>query len=305
MPKVDSNLAMIIPTKNRPHDLRFLLDSISAQDMWPAQIIIVDAGQISCENILKDFEFFDIFYKKTIPSLTMQRNQGIGLLKENIDVVAFLDDDIILCLGAVKTAVNALRGLPDTCGVCCNNLSHKRPKASILEKIFLVASDDVGVVMKSGFQSKICSLDKDYYVRWLIGGATFWKRSVFNDNRFDEWYYGYGHCEDLDFSYKLGKSYKLLALKEAAFTHNIKDIILEHEYYLGRMQVANRVYFVRKYREFSIFLSYWSFTGLLLKNIFVGVVCFKPKYLSRAAGVFSGILVSFFRHDRIKEGIKS
>lgn len=306
MPQTDQRLAVIIPTKNRPKDIQFLLKSISEQEVWPDQIIIVDGGVESLESIIAGFKCFDISYvKERPPSLPTQRNIGLGYLKDNIQVAAFFDDDISLCSDMICTAMKFLSTSGNNlAGVSCNNISHPRKSVSFFERFFFIGSNKVGIVLSSGFQSKICSLDKDYNVEWLLGGATFWRRDIFKKYKFDEWYYGYAHCEDVDFSYGLSGDYRLVALGKAKFIHNTKSIDLKNDYSLGKMQVVNRVYFVKKHNELSLFLCYWACAGLLLKNVFLGVFGLKSRYLIRALGVAAGALTSFFTLKRIKEEIK-
>lgn len=306
MSKTYPGLAVIVPTGDRPADLENLLNSISSQDAAPGQIIIVDSGNTPLGGIIEKFSFSEISYIRIKPpSLTAQRNIGLSLLNKDADVVAFFDDDIILCEGAIKHVMDYWAGLPhDAGGIACNNISHPRPKASFMEKFFLVGGDVPGEILASGFQTKLCSLDKDREVRWLIGGATFWKRSVFREYKFDEWYCGYAHCEDLDFSYAVSKKYKLFALEKARFLHRTRPIRKEREYCMGKMQAVNRVYFVKKHKEFSLALCYWSCAGLFLKNLFLGIFCLKPGYLFRGFGVLAGISASFMRNEQIKNNIK-
>ena len=133
------------------------------------------------------------------------------MLKDEITLVAFFDDDVELCPDTIKIVIEFYsKNTDNIAGVACNNISHPRNKVSFMEKFFLVGSDKVGIILPSGFQSKLCSLDRDYQVHWLMGGATFWKRNIFDSYKFDEWFYGYAHYEDVDFSYQLTKKYKFI-----------------------------------------------------------------------------------------------
>jgi glycosyltransferase involved in cell wall biosynthesis len=302
----DRDLTVIIPTKDRPDDIRALLSSIEAQDILPGRIIIVDSGSADLSGPIKEYSGLSIQHlKHPVSSLPEQRNAGLAVLGPEAEIVAFFDDDIILKEGAIRNAVKKLRGNKKIAGVCLNNISHPRGRVSLLEKIFLVGSDRVGVLLRSGFQSKICSLDADERTEWLLGGATFWRRRIFAGYRFDEWFYGYAHCEDVDFSYSLSKSYELWAIKEGKFLHNTKPIEEAFDHAMGKMQVINRVYFVRKHPELSLALCYWSCSGLFLKNIALGIFGLKPRYLARGMGILAGVGISLYNYrKRIKEPIK-
>lgn len=301
----EEKLAVIIPTKNRLNSLSRLLESISLQELQPAQIIIVDGGIVRAEKVINRFSKLHIDYVKAPCSLTAQRNIGINLLKKEITLVAFFDDDIELFPHTLDIVMKFFsKAADDIAGVACNNISYPRNKSLFLEKLFLLGSDSVGVVLPSGFQSVICSVEEDYQVQWIAGCAAFWRRDIFNNYKFDEWFYGYGHCEDIDFSFRVSKEYKLFVLKDAKIIHKTNAIEKRYEYSLGKMQVVNRVYFVKKHAELSLGLSYWACTGLFLKNMFLGTVGLKPKYFLRGLGILTGIFVSFFKHKRIKEKIK-
>ena len=306
MPRIDSAFGVVIPTKNRPEGMRRLLCSMQKQQVWPGQIVIVDSGDAPLDAIVSEFDYFRIHYVRHKPSsLPQQRNVGINHLDSEIQIVAFFDDDVQLCPHAIDSVMAFWLSCPkDTAGVACNNVSHHRSPVTFLERVFMVGSDHVGTILPSGFQSKICSLDKDYPVKWLIGGATFWKRSIFSEYAFDEWFRGYAHCEDVDFSYRVSKKYKLFAVKGAAFLHDTASVQSASEYHLGKMQVMNRVYFVKKHREFLLPLCYWSCLGLFLKNVFLGIVRCKKRCLFRGWGVFAGIMQSLYRLEQIDVEIK-
>ena len=90
-------LAIIIPTKDRPDDLKNLLESMSMQDVKPVQVIVVDGGARPVRDMLKNFPALRMDYARVAPpSLTVQRNVGIRHLSDEATLAAFLDDDIVL-----------------------------------------------------------------------------------------------------------------------------------------------------------------------------------------------------------------
>jgi len=100
-------VAIIIPTKDRPGELKALLESVSTQEVKPVQIVVVDGGDVPAENSLKRFSGLNIDYTRVIPpSLTVQRNTGITKVHREATLVAFLDDDITLEAGALKNMMD-------------------------------------------------------------------------------------------------------------------------------------------------------------------------------------------------------
>lgn len=303
----DEKLSIIIATQDRPEELRCLLESIAIQKVRPVQIVVVDGGRIPSEKVLGRFSGqLKIDYARKVPaSLTAQRNLGIGLLCDEATLAAFFDDDIVLEGGCLELMMEFWKTTPlDVAGVALNNANNSYKKAGILEKIFLVGADKPGIILPSGFQSQFYPLGEITPVEWLAGYAMVYRKRIFNEFMFDEWFYGYAHCEDLDFGYRLSKKYKLFILRDARVMHGTKPIEKKYEYHLGMMQVINRAYFVKKNPDLSLILCYWSCLGLLLKNIFLGTLGCKSGYLFRGLGILTGIIVSFFRHKQVRERIK-
>src|SRR5262249_5827637 len=96
-PSFRSKIAFIIPTVNRPRELRRLLASIESQLVLPDEVIIVDGGPEPFEPILNDFPALNLKYERSVPpSLCRQKNVGRSKLSENITVAGYLDDDLVL-----------------------------------------------------------------------------------------------------------------------------------------------------------------------------------------------------------------
>ena len=48
-------IAYVVPTKDRPDDLRVLLESLRNQTSMPAQIIVVDGSEPTIKHVCDDF----------------------------------------------------------------------------------------------------------------------------------------------------------------------------------------------------------------------------------------------------------
>ena len=152
----------------------------------------------------------------------------------------------------------------------------------------MVNSRKPGRIMRSGFQSKLCSLEKDTEVEWLVGCAMMYRKTIFNEFKFDENFAGYARYEDVDFSYRVGKKYMMFVMAKAKVKHltRLEDIDFSSD--LGKMEVLNRLYFVRKNTNLSIPLCYWSLFGLFLNNALKGMFYRDGRYIKRANGNLSG-----------------
>ena len=294
---IKDSLAIIIATKDRPQELKRLLVSIKAQEIKPSQIIIVDGGDGDLGDILRSYSDFGIEYIKLIPpSLTKQRNAGIRAIRNDVTVVAFLDDDITL---EKNSLVNMMKfweyASQETAGACFNNMSEPFKKPGLAEKIFFVNSDRPGTILPSGFQSIPCAVNITMQVDWLIGCAMVYRRSIFNEFSFDEWFDGYARYEDVDFSYRVGKKYKMFVVAEAKVKHYVKLEKIENSFNLGKMEAINRLYFVKKNRNLSPILCCWSMLGIMLNNIFKVMFGHGARYRLRANGAIAGFIELFFK----------
>ncbi|MBU2541449.1 MAG: glycosyltransferase [Candidatus Omnitrophica bacterium] len=287
----NEKLAIIIPTKDRPDKLNQLLKSISQQDIKPSQVIIIDGSILSITGVLKEFPDLEIDYIKAIGSLTTKRNIGIKKLKDEITLVIFFDDDIILEKDSFRKMLDFWLGTSEnTAGASFNIISQICRKPSLLEKVFVVNTDIPGKILRSGFQTKFYSLDKTREVNWLFGGATVWRKWLFEKLQFDERFSDYGLFEDVDFSYRAGKEYRLFVVADAKVRHNSESEKIDESFKFGKMQFENRLYFVKKNPELSIPLCYWALSGLFLNNILKGIVGRDSRYINRAKGNIAGFI---------------
>jgi len=281
--------AIIIPTKDRPDKLKGLLSSIAAEKIYPLRIIVVDGGSVRAEEVVKEFPQLNIKYTRSPGSLTIQRNIGIKLLDDDITLVAFFDDDIILNEGSFGAMMRFWQSAgPETGGASFNVVTHVYKKPNMIERIFLINADIPGRMLRSGFQSKLFSLHDTVQVQWLLGGATVWRRSIFNTFLYDEWFSGYARYEDVDFSYSVGKKYKMFIVSDAQVKHLNTLENVSFSFTLGKMQVVNRFYLVSKYPELSKTLCLWACLGLFINNVIKGIFYMNKRYIRRAMGNIAG-----------------
>ena len=284
-------LALIIPTADRLRVLtRFLESTIPQQDRI-AQIIIVDGGRTPVDDIAEKFPQLPIEYvRSSHPCLTKQKNEGLAHVAPDIDLVCFFDDDIILEEDALKNMLLFWEeNGEEVGGAAFNIINVLKRKTAFMKKLFLTGSEAKGRIMRSGYGAMLSPVDDSIFTDWIFGGATVWRREIFKRYRFDEWFEGYGYGEDLDFSYNVGKTYKLAVIADARVQH-IKDYTEGNDHVLfGKMQIVNRYYIVTKYKEFSKILFLWSSCGQMLENLYMALSRQKRIYFDRLAGNLAGL----------------
>jgi len=288
-------LAVVIPTKDRPKELNRLFESICKQEVLPNQTIVIDGGKADSDNILKKFSHLNIDYAKiNIASLTTQRNLGITFLKPDISLVCFFDDDITLEKNSLSNMLKFWENATeDVAGATFNNMNHAFRNPTFFERVFLVKAGKPGGVLRSGFQGLPCSLKETTQVDWLIGCSMVFRRKIFDEFKFDEWFDGYAHCEDVDFCYRVGKKYKLYAVADAKIYHFNTLEKIENSFALGRMQIVNRVYFVKKNSGLSVLFCYWACLGIFLNNIVRSLLDYDKRHYLRAKGNLAGFFDVF------------
>ncbi len=300
--KFSNKVAFVVATKDRPEKLHRMLKSLNAQSYRPDQVIIVDGGILPAKEVLKDFPELNLIYKTFFPaSAAKQRNFGLGEVSPEITLVGFLDDDVELDVLAVERLLLFWEDVPEfVAGAALNMMNHPDLFASSLkylpfaERLGLY-SQKKGDVLPSAFQTMIGRVKNNVFVDWLPTGAVVWKKNIFKDYSFDEWFTDYSYLEDLDFSYRVGKKFRLMVLSEAKYFHFPALNGRGSDFRFGQREVKNRVYMVKKYPEFSLLKCYLALFVRMMMNLGLFFREQRFHYFQRAVGNAAGLISSVFR----------
>ncbi|MEH6632302.1 MAG: glycosyltransferase [Halopseudomonas aestusnigri] len=269
MPNKKVSIAYVVPTKDRPDDLRVLFKSLQKQTRQPDQTIIVDGSDPVIKPVCDEFPDLNIRYVRCFPpSLAKQRNAGMAALNDDITVAGYLDDDLELEPEATKKMVDFwIQADAQVGGVSMSIINQSAPYRQNWLKFFLMYGNPAGGVTASGFHSAIPTVDETLETKWLYGGATLWHRNVIKKFDYDEWFVGHGLGEDFEYSYRVGRDYKLFVLADSRTYHHERPMADAKMYVLGRQQTYNRFYMFRKMGDFSSILFAWSIFGLVFMNL--------------------------------------
>jgi ubiquinone/menaquinone biosynthesis C-methylase UbiE len=178
-------------------------------------------------------------------------------------------------------------------GITGCQADYKHRKNSLVEflnRCFYLPNNSNGEILKSGFGNKIdYSEMKAGEIDWLPKTNMFFRKEVFDFDWFDENLKNNSCFDDLDFSIRISKKYKLFYLPGAIFTDFDFATIanLKEELYL---KITNFHYIFKKNFRAGInsrLAHYLSLKGLILKTIF----CKKSfKALSGALKGFAEII---------------
>jgi len=289
-----NKIAIVIPTKDRPEFMERLLTSIGMQSRLPDQIIIADGSDNPIDEIIGHFPDLPIeLVRVRPPRLTKQKNAGVALVKPGIDLVGIIDDDIVLDEGALESMLAFWAGAGNSVGGACFNITNSSPSdspfARLLKKVFFIDNQEIGSINRSGCITPIWDAGVTRQVQWLGGGYTVWRKRLFDQWEFDEWFPANGLFEDVHFSYRAGKEYQLMVVAEAKVQHAEAPVPAKGQVVLGRRQIVHWVYFVSNHADLSMPMCLWSCVGRMSVNLTMGILRRDLRLLSRAFGNFHGL----------------
>ncbi len=294
-----NKIAFIVATKDRPQELERLLNSFERQTYPPDQVVVVDGGSISVAKLVKRFIAIPVTYMHCAPpSATRQRNMGLSTIFQKISLIGFCDDDVVFEPKAIETMMDFWEHVSENVGGAAFNMINHPPlygswlKSLPLMKGLGLYSKERGVVSSSGFHTIIDHVSKNINVQWLPTTAVVWQRNIFDEHKFDEWFGGYSYLEDLDFSYQVGKKKQLFVVKNAQYYHFPASTGRNSSYIFGKREVLNRLYFVKKHQELSLFKCYLVLILRIFISIGLAIQERKSAYLKRTMGSIIGLLYS-------------
>ncbi|MBP2283026.1 GT2 family glycosyltransferase [Flavobacterium sp. CG_23.5] len=302
--------SLIVCTYLRPLPLMKLLQSVQIQTLYPDEILIID-GSTNKETtlVLKENNFKNLSYflvSKEYRGLTKQRNYGIAKVKHDIDIICFLDDDIVLEQDYFEQLLKTYELHPEALGAGgyiidetkCEFVGNdyeptinefyfdgwKRKDGSrfIMRKKLGLDSDcppgfstlyshgrSVGFLPPSG---------KIYEVEQLMGGVSSYRKKIFETLQFSTYFEGYGLYEDADFSIRVAKTGKLYSNTAARLHHCHEASGRPNQYKYGKMVVRNGWYVWRvknpnpllnakiKWNSITILLTLIRFSNAVTTN---------------------------------------
>jgi GT2 family glycosyltransferase len=293
---VTDKIGIVIPTVGRCDELRRMLKSLAGQTRQPHQVLIVGEGE---ENSKIPAEFPQLnmrFIHLPGSSISDARNRGTEEASPEVQLIAFMDDDIVLEPGALEAMLNFWAAAPDDMGgASCNHMNHPEVMAAGFKSSALVSwlgfySPQKGAVLKSGTHTMIGCPSETIYVSWLPTYAVVYRRDVLADFSFDPWFKGYSYLEDLDFSYRISRNHKLAVVADSCFHHYPSNIGRTEPYKFGKKEVLNRVHFVAKHPELSRLRCGLALSLRCLVSIFLGLTKLEGSFFKRAAGNLAGFV---------------
>jgi len=291
-------LSLVVCTYQRPVPLATLLDSVVKQTKVPDEIIIVDGSlDTATQEALKEKSYPNLKYSLVTPEhrgLTKQRNYGIDRVAADMDIVCFLDDDIVLELGYFEILTQTYNDYPDALGVggyIINEVKWEKvaedfkPKNNEFSHDGYVRKDGSRFVLRKklgldantppGFPpdfshgrsvSFLPASGKVYPVAQFMGGVASYPLRTLKEQRFSEYFEGYGLYEDADYTLRLSNKGNLYVNTAAQLYHYHDPDGRPNKFSYGKMVIRNGWYVWRvKYPKPSLKARLkWNLTSGLL-----------------------------------------
>ncbi len=285
--------SVIVPTIGRRDDLRKMLRSLAGQSRLPDEVIVV--GDYVGDLLSEFCTLRPRFIHQPGSSASRNRNAGAAASGSTSDLLAFLDDDMVLEPEAWAAMMRFWEsGPPDLGGAGFNWVNHPprsipRLKRTALAKRLGLYSDQRGAVVRSGFHTTYGYVDADTPGSWLPSGAVVYRKRVFMEYGFDNWFEGYSYLEDLDLSYRVSKRYKLAMVSDARINHYPSGTGRPGNVLFGKKEVLNRLWFVRKHQELSVGLCYVAIAIRMALSLLSAIQTRDIHPLGRIAGNLAGL----------------
>ncbi|NRS89413.1 GT2 family glycosyltransferase [Flavobacterium sp. 7E] len=265
---------LIVCTYMRPEPLLRLLQSVQSQTLYPDEILIIDGSNNEATAIvLKGNPFQNLNYFKVSDAdrgLTKQRNFGIAKVGKEVEIVCFLDDDIVLEKDYFEQLLKTYQVFPEAIAVggfikegneweyvgdnytpTINEFyydgwkQHEGSRFVLRKKLGLDSDCPPGYSSLYSHGRSVGFLPptgKTYEVEMLMGGVSSFKKRVFDTIQFSTYFEGYGLYEDADFTLRVSKLGKMYLNTAAQLNHYHDASGRPNQYHYGKMVVRNGWY---------------------------------------------------------------
>ena len=188
------NLSVVVPTKNRPNELRNFLNSLWKQDLLPDQLIIIDQS-VESNTIRQEVEEKSKQLRININYIHDQNINGlvhakaVALTYNNCSIISFYDDDIVMEKNCLKEMYHAFLDNPEM--TAANGLILNAPMESLFRRIIFRLTH-IGIYSDNRREVfyKLVNKSPDQRLpkrlNTLSGGLSFYRKEIFEKVPFDE-----------------------------------------------------------------------------------------------------------------------
>jgi GT2 family glycosyltransferase len=311
---------LVVPTYQRPDDVIGLLDALDQLPDPPGEVVFVDGSRdertaeaLAARRGTRRHRF-DLAYVRSEAGLTRQRNVGIDASTR--EFVFYLDDDCRPEPGFFREIRDVFgkdaRGeVGAVCGSFTNTLRRHLPLRWRLRfRLGLMPRDaDPGRYYPTATsvpREVLPAFRGTRDVDLVPGGATAYRRRVFDTHRFSLFFDGYAQGEDVDMSMRIGLSWKKLWSSEALVFHDHAPGGRPAAFRKGRMEIRNRYFIWKRFTPSPpgmVRLRFWLDILFIFAFDLASAAVRPPRldHLRHAMGIAAGALECVFRPLRYEE----
>lgn len=265
-------ISVVIPTKGRGGTMDNALKSVGLQSVKVQEVVIVDGSPQSMEDHFSDKVFESCSHKPSLiychapedRGLTAARNHGIRASHGNL--IQFMDDDAVLDPEYFRHLLPVFAA-PDVGGAAGLVIEPTR-KVSTLKRIFF----------RFFYVGPFRQIREEAFLRPGVGptctntlpGVGIYRREVFDSFLFDENLTGPCVGEDVDFSYRVGKRWKLFIEPSAKIFHYPSPAERQsiRRNFASKMVFYNYHYHKNMDPTFPVWIAYvWLNAGFALHSL--------------------------------------
>ena len=314
-----TDCTLVVATFKRPKEIVVLLEKLTGLPDPPGEVVVVDGSpedasrQAVSEWAKTRAAAFDLVYVKSPTGLTRQRNVGVDASTK--ELVFFLDDDCLPEPGYFREIREVFRAdageeVGAVCGSIVNEMGQRLTLRWRLRFLLgLVPRGESGKYYPTATsvpRSLVRPFRGTRRVDMVPGGASAYRRRVFLQHRFSEFFTGYAQGEDLEMSMRVGKTLKLLWCGDAHVNHFHVPVGRPSSFRKGRMEVRNRFFIWKRYSSQARYadrIRFWLDIGYIFSVDLVSFLI-RPRQvwnLSHATGVAAAVVECLLRPPRYDE----
>ena len=280
-------LTLIIPTKNRPNDLRKAIESVLFQTQLPDELIIIDQSKDNLSKLtLNEIKFnypkIKLIYIHDTSIKGLVDAKRIGVENSSGNIICFIEDDVYLEPSYLREIKAGFKKYPNMLG-CCGVVSNPQKTSRLYNFLFHFFHIGIFSDPRVNPNSMPSRAGKEFLIQSdkLSGGISSWKKNVFMSVFFDL-ENNFHMFEDIDFSSRVAKHFGncLFINPNVRLAHYCSPINRDVLDIRQRRKVRECFTYYKKRKDWpnAAISFYWLLLGMFLEAIFqsFSTVSYKP-----------------------------
>lgn len=268
------NIAVVLPTCNRPKHVQSVLDNLNDQTLKPSVVIVIDSSDSDeIENQVKRWSHVKYIQSK-LKSAAYQRNLGMREILErhsDCDYISFVDDDIRIMNTYLEKLSNQLTKNDSIIGISGvadsdNRFGKSRNDSDAVKHMSRIHSKE-GKIDSFVINRPVLISDELTECSWLIGCSMWRLKTLKEENHwFEADFTRQSLFEDAIFSHRVSHNSKLVVDPEIRFQHLLETIQRPNDTTHSADWVLHRFRLVTTDNCFGYLGFTFSIIGVLFKS---------------------------------------